>query len=283
VTPGAFQTTFTSSGGNSLGDGVVAKLNPTATKLLYATYLSGGSDAAYAVGIDKSGDAYVTGVTKSTTFPVTPKAFQTIFGGIGALGEGDAFISKLNPQGSALTYSTYIGGDQDESGYSIAVDRSGGAWVMGPTDSDNFPVTKNAIQSAYAGPDVSGAGTTFYYGDAFVLRLNPKGSALTFSTYLGGSGDDAPGTLALDPAVGVYITGTTLSTDYPTTVGSFNSACGGEFCGAAYQQFISKIVPGSGATASRRARPSVTGKHADLSTLQTADPDFGKRRGPRRN
>ena len=241
VTPGAFQTTFGGSGASGFGDAVVAKLNPTATALIYSTYL-GGSDAdfANAVAIDQTGDAYVTGSTLSSNFPVTPSAFQVVYGGAGALSRGDVFVSKLNPRGSALVYSTYLGGDQDDAGEAIAVDRAGGAWVTGFTDSDDFPTTGNALRRSYAGPNISGAGKTFFYGDGFVLWLNSKGTALTYSTYLGGSGDDAPGSIVLDKVGGIFITGTSTSTDYPTTPGSFNPTCLGPDCGA-YQEFITKI------------------------------------------
>jgi hypothetical protein len=288
VTPGAFQTTFVGNGANQAYDTLVAKLNPTATALLYATYVSAGDDAAYGVAIDKSGDAYITGDAAESNFPVTPGAYQTVYGGAGLEDVGDAFVTKLNPRGSALVYSTYIGGAEDDSGYAITVDKRGEAWVMGATDSSNFPVTKNAIQSTYTGQPASDAGVTFYYGNLFVLRLNPKGSALSFSTYLGGSTDDEPGgNIVLYPSQAdyfIYLAGVTLSTNFPTTAGSFNSACAGTYCGLTYQNFITKIVPGSADnTASKRARPRVTGGHGDVRDLQAADPDAGGRRGPHRN
>jgi hypothetical protein len=244
VTPGAFQATLGGSGALNFGDAVVAKLNPTATALIYSTYLGGADgDGAVAIAIDKSGNAYVSGDTLSSNFPVTANAYQVVYGGTGALNYGDVFVSKLNPAGSALVYSTYIGGDEDDAGGAIAVDNSGSAWVTGSTDSDDFPTTSNATQRHYAGPDISGAGTTFFGGDGFLLRLNPHGSALGFSTYLGGSGDELIGAakgLALDHKSGVYITGLTTSTDFPTTPGSFNPTCSGPDCGA-YQQFITKF------------------------------------------
>jgi hypothetical protein len=284
VTPKAFQTTFVGNGANQAYDAVVAKLNPTATALFYGTYISAGDDAAYGVAIDKAGDAYITGDAAESNFPVTPGAYQTVYGGAGLEGVGDAFVTKLNPTGSALIYSTYIGGAEDDSGYAITVDRFGGAWVDGSTISSNFPVTKNAIQSTYTGQPASEAGTTFYYGNLFVLRLNPKGSALTFSSYLGGSGDDEPGfNIVHDPSTAIYIAGITTSTDFPTTSGAFNATCSGDYCGD-YQNFITKIVPGSAdSAAAKRARPKATGKHTDVRDLQAADPDAGERRGPHRN
>jgi hypothetical protein len=269
TTPGAFQTTAPGSGAF---DSVVAKLNPTATALLYSTYVSAGNDGALGVAIDKRGAAYLTGEAAESNFPVTRGAFQTVYGGAGAFDFGDGYVAKLNPKGSALVYATYLGGSGDDETDSIVVDSTGGAWVTGVTDSSNFPVTPNAIQSTFAGPPI---GANFA-ADAFVVRLNPKGSALTFSTYLGGSGDDEADGIALAPGFGVYVSGTTTSTDYPTTVGAFNSTCAGDDCGA-YQVFVSRIWPLSNATASKRERARVIRSHgsANPSDSQAADPDFG--------
>jgi hypothetical protein len=142
-------------------------------------------------------------------------------------------VSKLNPAGSALVYSTYVGGDGDEEGDWIAVDSAAGAWVAGFTTCDDFPTTSNAIQRTYGGPSVA----TAFFGDAFVLRLSPSGSALSFSTFLGGSGDDVVGTLALGKG-GVYITGSSGSTNFPVTAGAFQTSCG---TGCGLDGFVSKI------------------------------------------
>ena len=166
TTPGAFQSAL--SGGF---DGFVTKLNSTGSSLIYSTYLGGnGEDGAASIAVDAAGNAYVAGTTDSTNFP-TVNAFQPAFGG----GGDDAFVTKLNPTGSALLYSTYLGGNGFDECESIAVDAAGNAYVVGTTDSTNFP-TVNAFQPAFGG------------GDAFVTKLNPTGSALVYSTYLGGSG-----------------------------------------------------------------------------------------------
>ena len=182
------------------GDAFVAKLNPSGSALVYSTYL-GGSGGAYGSGIavDGSGNAYVTGNT-STDFP-TMNALQPAYGG----GLYDAFVAKLNPAGSALVYSTYLGGSGDDVGIGIAVDSSGSAYVTGATDSTDFP-TMNPLQ-----PSNAGGGD-----DAFVAKLNPAGSALVYSTYLGGSGDDVGIGIAVDSSGNAYVTGWTYSTDFPT-------------------------------------------------------------------
>ena len=118
-------------------------------------------------------------------------------------GGGDAFVTKLNPTGSALVYSTYLGGSSDDSGYGIAVDSAGNAYVTGWTDSTDFP-TMNPLQAAYGGGG----------DDAFVTKINPTGSALVYSTYLGGSGGDAGTGIAVDSAGNAYVTGHTDSTDF---------------------------------------------------------------------
>jgi hypothetical protein len=140
--------------------------------LIYSTYLGGsGDDGAYSIAVDSSGNAYVTGRTASTNFP-TMNPLQPTYGG----GTYDTFVAELNPTGSALVYSTYLGGSGDDGAYSIAVDSSGNAYVTGRTASTNFP-TMNPLQPIFGG---------IY--DAFVAELNPTGSALVYSTYLGGPG-----------------------------------------------------------------------------------------------
>jgi hypothetical protein len=166
--------------------------------LSYSTYLGGnGTNKGTAIAVDSSNSAYVTGYTDSTNFPVTGGAAQTASGG-----SVDAFVTKLNVAGSAIVYSTYIGGSGDDRGFSIAVDGSGNAYVTGWTSSMNFPV----VAAAQPGP---GGGR-----DAFVAKLNPAGSALIFSTYLGGVGTDSGNGIAIDGS-GVYVTGSTTSTNFP--------------------------------------------------------------------
>ena len=195
-------------------DAFVTKLSANGDRLLYSTYLGGsGTEFGWGIAVDGSGSAYVTGQTNSTDFP-TAHALQASPGG-GSCGSGvtmapcnDAFVAKLNPAGSALVYSTYLGGSGDDEGRGIAVDDSGNVYVTGATASTNFP-TARALQPAFGG----GA------NDAFVAKLNATGTALTYSTYLGGRFNDEGLAIAVDSAGDAYICGITTSGDFPTTAG----------------------------------------------------------------
>jgi hypothetical protein len=207
VTPGAFQTT--NEGGREV---FVTKLNAAGTALVYSTYIGGsGDDHGYAIAVDGSGNAYVTGWTASPNYDVTSGAFQTT-----NEGGADVFVTKLNATGTALVYSTYIGGSSGEVGYAIAVDGSGNAYVTGWTASPNYDVTPGAFQTTNGGGD-----------DVFVTKLNAAGTALVYSTYIGGSGDDHGNAIAVDGSGQAYVTGYTDSTDYDVTPGAFQTTNGG--------------------------------------------------------
>ncbi len=180
-------------------DAFVAKLNPAGTNLIYATYLGGNDqDQALGIAVDASGSAYVTGQTCSRNFP-TQDPIQPMMAGL-----CDGFVTKLNAAGSALDYSTYLGGSQLDPSMGIAVDTAGNAYVAGWTQSANFP-TRNAMQPALAG-----------IGDAFLTKFSPNGSELVFSTFLGGSNLDFARAVAVDAAGNAYLTGETRSTNFPT-------------------------------------------------------------------
>ena len=207
TTAGAFQTT--GGGYNAF----VTKLNAAGSGLIYSTYLGGSNvDAAGGIALDSSGNAYVTGYTYSTNFPTTLGAFQTTFGG----GSGDAFVTKLNAAGSGLIYSTYLGGSGEDGGSKLEVDGAGNAYVTGATASTNFPTTPGAYQTTLAGAH-----------DAFITKLNAAGSGLIYSTYLGGTDVDQASGIAFDGAGNAYVSGYTLSTDFPTTAGAFQTTYGG--------------------------------------------------------
>jgi len=177
----------------------VAKLTSSGDGLVYSTYI-GGWDARTEVGraiaVDGSGCAYITGYTRSADFP-TVNPIQTYRGGL------DVFVTKINSSGSALVYSTYLGGTSDDLGYYVAVDVMNCAYVTGNTISSNFP-TQNPYQTDQAGEDV------------FVTKLNSSGSGLVYSTYLGGSDNERGRCLAVDHEGCAYVTGYTYSTDFPT-------------------------------------------------------------------
>jgi hypothetical protein len=195
VTAGSFQTAF--GGGTTAvvaGDVFVAKYNSSG-KLVYATYIGGRrDDIGMAIAVDSSGSAYVTGYTNSGDFPTTPSAIQTAFGGyLGAsfiITQGDAFLTKLSPDGTSLVYSTYLGGNNDDAAFGIALDRAGNAYIAGTTQSRNFPVTNGAYQTGYAGSGAQSEFNAFGYailaGDAFLAKINVSGSALVYCTLLGG-------------------------------------------------------------------------------------------------
>ena len=195
-------------GGNS--DAFVTKLNATGSALVYSTYLGGSDiDSGSGIAVDSSGNAYVTGGTTSTNFPKV-NAFQSSYGGVGGgCCFGDAFVTKLNATGSALVFSTYLGGSGGDAGVGIAVDSSGNAYVTGSTTSTNFP-TANAFQAVFGG------GAPANGGDAFLAKINAAGSALVYSTYLGGSDVDGPNGIAVDSSGNAYVTGLTLSNNFPT-------------------------------------------------------------------
>ena len=240
TTGGAFQTALPN--GSTRG-GFITKLNPSGSALIYSTYLAGSTtDKLRGLAVDSGGNAYLTGGTQSADFPTTPSAFQTALAGA-----SNAFVTKLNATGSALAYSTFLGGNTSDAANSITIDSSGDAYVTGGTTSTTFP-TKNPIQAAFAG-----GGTTCpaqhvsICGDAFVTELDSKGSTLIFSTYLGGKGEDSGVGIALDPAGNIYVSGGTDSTDFPTTAGvvqptfgggSVGCTTAGEACGDA---FLTKI------------------------------------------
>ena len=226
VTSGALQTT---AGGS--GDAFVTKLNAAGSALVYSTYLggTGTNDAGYGIAVDGSGNAYVTGSTDSTSFPVTAGAFQTARGG-GGSSTTDAFVTKLNGGGSALVYGTYLGGSGDEFGRDVALDASGNAYVAGYTASTNFP-TSRPLQCANGGST-----------DAFVTKVNAAGSALDYSTYLGGTTADHAYGVAVDLAGNAYAAGWASSTNFPVTSGAYQTVNkrGGTYLSDGY---VAKLSP----------------------------------------
>jgi hypothetical protein len=227
TTSTAFQKTLASSVSNAF----VTKLNAAGNALVYSTYLGGNGsyygDVGVAVAVDASGTAYVSGQTDSSNFPVKNAIQSAAGGGLGCTVScdwftglctytacPDAFVTKLSADGSSLVYSTYLGKQGTDSATSVAVDSNGNAYVGGYTNSSDFP-THNALQ-----PNLGGG------LDGFVLKLNPSGSALVFSTFLGGSADEYLETLTIDSGDNIYVGGATSSTDFPTVNPSQSSNAG---------------------------------------------------------
>ncbi len=216
---GAFPTTSGAYLSGSSGGAFVAKLNAKGSAMVYAAGLGGsaGGDRGYRIAVDTKGDAYVTGIASSPDFPTTPGGYQTTFGG-----SADAFVTELNATGTALVYSTFLGGSGVDNSYpnntggGIAVDSHGNIYVTGTTwgisfpanVTDNFP-TKNAVQATYGGGQF----------DTFAAEFNPSqvgAASLVYSTYLGGSDQDASYGIAVDSSGNSYVTGFTYSLDFPT-------------------------------------------------------------------
>jgi len=206
---------FSNSDGHA---GFVAKLNPTGSALAFATYLGGSNaDLVTGVALDASNNVYAAGITLSPDYPTTTGALQTKCGSDGNCDSGfdDGFVTAIKADGSGILYSTFLGGSGTDDVLGVAVCKSTGeAYVAGVTNSKDFPKV-NTAQSSPGGGD-----------DAFVAKLNASGSGLLFSTYLGGSGDDAATGIALDAFHDAYITGRTLSADFPTA-SAFQSNNGG--------------------------------------------------------
>jgi hypothetical protein len=229
-------------------DAFVTKIAADGSALLYSTYL-GGSNGDYgsAIAVDAAGNAYVTGTTSSSDFPTT-NAFQPALAG-----PVNAFVTKINADGSALVYSTYLGGSGNDYGTGIAVDGDGNAYVTGYTTSRDFP-TANALQPAFGGG--------VHEGDAFVTKIAADGSALLFSTYLGGSDDDAGEGLAVDADGNAYVTGYTLSSDFPTA-NAFQPALAGTV-----NAFVTKVAADGSALL---YSTYLGGKSADFGTAIIVD------------
>ncbi|MFB3895136.1 MAG: SBBP repeat-containing protein [bacterium] len=207
VTTSTFDTSF-----NGNTDVFLCKLNSTGTSLVFSTYLGGGgSEQSNSICIDKSNNILITGFTQSTDFPYTLTAYDTIFNGSG---NKDIFICKFNPLGSALDYSTFLGGSQDEEGTDIAVDNIGNAYITGYTSSStSFPITIDAFDTSY------NLGI-----DAFVAKLNEDGSSLVYSTFLGGNLDDRGEGIAVDNNGNAYITGSAYSPNFPVSLNAYDTS-----------------------------------------------------------
>ena len=227
VTTKAFQKTF--AGGTVTGDGFFFELASKGIGLEYASYLGGtGEDEAYSVAVDWAPSAvpniYVVGSTTSTNFPTTSGAFQRTCGAKQGGGCSNGFATKVNTKGTALLYSTYLGGSDGlgDAAYNVAVDSINDVYVTGITGSPNFPTTSGAFDTT-CGTDAACNGTF----DGFVTELNTTGTGLVYSTFLGGSGYDYTAGIAVDASGAAYVSGNTVSTDFPTTAGAAQTTFGG--------------------------------------------------------
>ncbi len=245
-TGGEYQNHLEGSGGEPLktclictlpfwdpGDAFVAKLDPTGSHLLFSTYLGGAlDDVAQAIAVDASNNVYVAGCTISSTYPTTPGALQTRYGGSDPQNVqqnlGDGFITKLNSTGSALIYSTFLGGSGDDCVSAIAVDAAGDVYMTGSTDSSNMPVSQGAFQPSFAGYKIAPPNVQQNFGDAFVAELNPSGTALVYFSYLGGSRNDLGAAIAIDGSGDAYVVGFSDSTDFPVSASPYQAKFAGD-------------------------------------------------------
>jgi hypothetical protein len=223
--------------GTYLSDAFVAELNPSGSNLIYSTYLGGnGADAAYGVAVDSAGNAYVTGFTYSTNFPITSDAYQNHLAVsnwyFSAYYNANAFVAEIAAGGSNMLYSSYFGGTNLDKAKGIALDSSDNIYITGFTASTNFPIKKaipqttiiTVVATNYTTTNVvngnllNGLTNQNYAFDAFVAKFSPGFANLIYSTFLGGANDDQANGIAVDAFGNAYVTGWTISTNYPNTV-----------------------------------------------------------------
>jgi len=215
-----------------LADIFVTKIDAAGANIIYSTYVGGsGQDRADGIAIDSNGNAFVVGRVDSSSvnFPTTPGSFAPTYRG----GDFDGVVFKLNGQGNGLVYSEFLGGEENDSTEGVAVDSAGVAYVTGGTKSVGFPTTGNAYQGTRAGDT-----------DAYLMKINPTGSSLLYSTYIGGAGTDRGSGVAIDASGNAYIAGYTSSPDFPTE-NAFQNSFGGSF-----DAFVAKLDTNASGVAS---------------------------------
>ena len=229
---------------------VVIKINPElpgASSLIYSTYLGGtGNTVGRDIAVNGSGRIFVGGDTSAPDFPVTAGAYQTACKVSGAQCSSDVFATMLDPTGTSVLYSTYLGGAGSEYGFGLTIDGSDHIFLTGPTGSADFPTTAGAFQRSFSG----GGGE---FGDAFVAELNPAGGGtndLLYSTYLGGGGSETSWTIAVDGSQDIYVAGNTASTNFPTTGNAYSRTYSGTGTNDQLgDAFVAKLRPVGGGQA----------------------------------
>jgi hypothetical protein len=242
-------------------------IDPT---LSYSTYLGGsGFDVGIGIAVDAAGAAHVTGGTVSPDFPIVNSLQPTVSG-------VEAFVAKFTPDGRALVYSTFLGGSLEDEGTDIAVDADGAVYITGNTNSPDFP-TINAVQPASGGGIRPGPPGPQPASDAFVAKLTPDGSALVYSTYLGGSGMDFGFGIAVDASGAVYVTGDTASLDFPTihalqpALGGFRNIFVAKLTSAGTTLVYSTYLGGNNLDSGPRIAVNATGEGYIVGTTNSTD------------
>lgn len=227
VTSGSFDGTFNKN--NETSDSFVLKLAKDGSTIEYSTFIGGNhTDISYGITLDDDDCPIITGETLSSDFPVSHGSFDTEFNGRHGR-DSEAFVTKLEHDGSAIVFSTFVGGTIDDIGYDIATDDLGRIFIVGATKSPDFPVTEGAYEESKSGTNST--------SDVFITKLDGNGSSIVYSTFFGGSENDVARSLAIDGQSSVYFSGYTSSTDYPTLIQSFDST----YNLGRYDAFISKL------------------------------------------
>ncbi len=199
-------------GGRGLGDAFVTKINAAGDAVLYSTVMGGaGDDAANAIAVNEAGEVFLTGFTRSLAFPITEGAFQTFYAG----GSSDVIVAKLSADGTALMYSTYVGGSFNDFANGIAIDSGGAAYVTGATASFNYPTTRGAFQPIRGGFDL----------DVIVTKLNPTGTGLVYSTFIISDFEDAGFGIAVDSEGKAFVGGFSGGLFFRVTSNAFQRFC----------------------------------------------------------
>ena len=228
VTSGSYSTDH-----NGGSDVFVVKINNELTEVLACTYIGGNNnEEARAMTIDEQGDIIICGITESSDFPTTQKAFQTSYNGgtESPYGSGDAFVMIINNDLTSVQSSTYLGGSGHETCSSIDIDGGGNIIVSGSTSSSNFPVSETAYDTTY-----DSGGTI--KDDVYVTKFNNDLTEMIASTYLGSSHDDFSEAMTIDSSDHIFVTGWTRSPDFPTTENAYDTTFGRGY----YDGFISKL------------------------------------------
>jgi uncharacterized protein (TIGR03437 family) len=210
-------------------DAFVARLRDTGALVFAAVVGGGGNDDGAQVAVDAAGNVFLCGTTRSTNFPITPNALRVVFIG----GGSDAFVTRLTPEGGALTFSTYLGGTGVDEARAMVLDENSSVYIAGETESDDLPTTPGVIQGTRRPAQTTPLGNF----DAFLMRVTPLGNLVLAATYLGGGRFDVARALTRDSEGNLYVGGATQSSDFPLTFGTVQERIDND----RVRMFVSKV------------------------------------------